>query len=136
MTKEEFIESGKIKLFDWLRLQNMQPKVYNAVLNAMQAYADQQTAEKDTQLKDLHQWIKELEAKVYFYREATDKVRELVSNSKEIGLPNQPLYDAIFDRIKQLEAALQEIRGGSLTGNLTRTDINNIANNALIGFQK
>lgn len=134
MTKEEILNKC-IKDVNY----NDSPVVHlfeSHLHNAMQQYADQQSAEKDTQIKDLHQWIKELEAKVYFYREATDKVRELVSNSKEIGLPNQPLYDAIFDRIKQLEAALQDIRGGSLTGNLTRTDINNIANNALIGFQK
>lgn len=53
--------------------------------------------------------IKELEAKVDFYRQATDKVRELVSNSKEIGLPCQPLYDAITDHIGEKDKEIKKL---------------------------
>lgn len=60
--------------------------------------------------------VEGLRAKVEFYRTATDKVRELVSNSPDIGAPCQPLYDAIVDKlnennskIKELEEALRQI---------------------------
>lgn len=61
-------------------------------------------------------WLEEMEknekvlSKLEFYREATEKVRELVFNSKEIGKPCQPLYDAIVDEIERLKSEAQQLR--------------------------
>ena len=52
-----------------------------------------------------------LEAKVNFYRETTDKVRELVFNSKEIGEPCQPLYDAIVDKLNEYKEEIERLKG-------------------------
>ena len=49
------------------------------------------------------QRCEEFESKVNFYRETTDKVRELVFSRNDIGEPCQPLYDAIVDKINSLE---------------------------------
>jgi len=46
--------------------------------------------------------------KVEFYREQTDKVRELIFSRNDIGEPCQPLYDAIFDKITSLQSSLNE----------------------------
>ena len=54
---------------------------------------------------------KELELykkKVEFYREQTDKVRELIFSRNDIGEPCQPLYDAIFDKITALQSQCTE----------------------------
>lgn len=53
--------------------------------------------------------IEALEAKVEFYRETTDKVRKLVMSDKSIGLPGQPLYDAIVDKIEALTKERDEL---------------------------
>jgi hypothetical protein len=51
-----------------------------------------------------------VEKKLEFYREQTDKIRQLVFDSKEIGEPCQPIYDAVVDRIKLLESQIQELK--------------------------
>lgn len=53
----------------------------------------------------------ELQNKVEFYRETTDKVRELISGRKDIGEPCQPLYDAIYDKLKELEGENERLKG-------------------------
>ena len=53
--------------------------------------------------------VTNLQAKVDFYREATDKVREYVSANNDIGLPCQPLFDAITDYIDKLLAKIKEL---------------------------
>lgn len=45
----------------------------------------------------------QLKAKVDFYREQTDQCRKYVFEHKEIGEPNQPLWDAILDYIKEID---------------------------------
>lgn len=50
--------------------------------------------------------LKDLQAKVDFYRTETAKLREYVEE-KKIGLPNQKLFDALYDYIKELEAKVK-----------------------------
>ena len=54
-------------------------------------------------IRELTKENESLLAKVNFYREATDKVREYVSANNDIGLPCQPLFDCITDHIERLQ---------------------------------
>ena len=51
-----------------------------------------------------------LREKIEFYREQTDNVRQLVFNSKEIGEPCQPLYDAICDKINSQKSEIERLK--------------------------
>ena len=59
-----------------------------------------------------------LNKKLAFYREQTDKVRELIFSRNDIGAPCQPLYDAIYDKlteqsktIEQQQAEIERLKG-------------------------
>jgi FtsZ-binding cell division protein ZapB len=53
--------------------------------------------------------VEPLQAKLDFYREQTSKIREYVFNSKDIGEPNQNLFEAVTDKIDQLQAKVKEL---------------------------
>lgn len=56
-----------------------------------------------------------LKRKLDFYREQTDKVRELIFSRNDIGEPCQPLYDAIVDKITLQEKEIDRLKIQSST---------------------
>lgn len=62
-------------------------------------------------IESLQKQLSEKENKLVFYREQTDKVRQLVFDNKEIGEPCQPLYDAIVDRLNEYKEECERLAG-------------------------
>ncbi len=56
------------------------------------------------------QEVELLNKKLEFYREQTDKIRQLVFSRNDIGEPCQPLYDAIVDKITAQEKEIERLK--------------------------
>jgi chromosome segregation ATPase len=69
-------------------------------------------AQKDSRIADLEKELELYKCKTEFYRETTERVRELVSSSKDIGRPCQALYDAIADHVQSQSATITKLREG------------------------
>ncbi len=55
--------------------------------------------------------LEEKEKKIEFYREATDKVRRFIWERSDIGEPNQPLFNAIADKLEEQQKEIERLKG-------------------------
>ena len=75
------------------------PHGKESVLAAMESYS-----------KELREELDLYKKKVGFYRGETDKCREFVFGRNDIGEPCQPIWDAVHDKLTQLQSSNEELR--------------------------
>ena len=92
------IDNGSLN--DWINASKRSVWIDGATSEAAREYWEGQ---KDEEIARLTQ-------KVEFYRQTTDKVRELIFSRNDIGQPCQPLYDCIYDKITSQDSEIARLK--------------------------